>query len=166
MRDPGSPARLRPKNYNNYEFSLSDQSSLFDKNVRQGKTDDQGNAVEHYDVPDLFKNIGLLQATFYATVFDETGRPVSRSTSVDIYTQPVFFGVAGDGYWFYALNEPITFPLIALDRSEKIVNGATARVQVIKHEYHTVLTRNGDYFRYESQEEDKLFSSGTVSVSG
>ncbi len=157
---------FRPKNYDNYDFSLSDQSTVFDKNVRQGKTDDQGNAVEHYDVPDIFKNIGLLQATFYATVFDETGRPVSRSTSVDIFTQPVFFGVADDGYWFYPLNEPITFPLIALDRSEKIVNGTTARVQVIKHEYHTVLTRNGDYFRYESQEEDKLISSGAVSITG
>jgi uncharacterized protein YfaS (alpha-2-macroglobulin family) len=157
---------FRSKNYDSYDFSLSDQSALFDKNVRQGKTDDQGNAVEHYDVPGIFKNIGLLQATFYATVFDETGRPVSRSTSVDIYTQPVFFGVADDGYFFYPLNQPVTFPLIALDRSEKIVNGATARVQVIKHEYHTVLTRSGDYFRYESQEEDKLISSGTVSVSG
>ncbi|HXB05835.1 MAG TPA: MG2 domain-containing protein, partial [Puia sp.] len=157
---------FRPKNYDNYDFSLSNQSALFDKNVRQGKTDDQGNAVEHYDVPDIFKNIGLLQATFYATVFDETGRPVSRSTSVDIYTQPVFFGVADDGYFFYPLNQPVIFPLIAIDRTEKILNGATARVQVIKHEYHTVLTKNGDYFRYESQEEDKLISSGTVSVSG
>ena len=157
---------FNPKNYPNYNFSLSDQSSLFDKNVRQGKTDDQGNAVEHYDVPGIFKNIGLLQATFYATVFDETGRPVSRSTSVDIYTQPVFFGVADDGYLFYALNQPVTFPLIALDRSEKIINSATARVLVVKHEYHTVLTKNGDYFRYESQEEDKLISSGIVSVSG
>src|SRR5580698_8128130 len=113
----------------------------------------------------MFKNIGLLQATFYATVFDETGRPVSRSTSVDIFTQPVFFGVADDGYWFYPLNQPVTFPLIALDRNGKIVNGATARVQVIKHEYHTVLTKNGDYFRYESQQEEKLISSGVISIS-
>ncbi|HEV3414045.1 MAG TPA: MG2 domain-containing protein [Puia sp.] len=156
---------FRPKEYTDYDFNLSDQSSLFDKNVRQGKTDEQGNAVEHYDVPGIFKNIGLLQATFYATVFDETGRPVSRSTSVDIYTQHLFLGVADDGYWFYPLNQPVTFPLIALDRNEKVVNG-TARVEVIKHEYHTVLTKNGDYFRYESQEEDKLISSGVVPVSG
>ena len=157
---------FRPKDYEDYDFNLSDQSSLFDKNVRQGKTDDQGSAVEHYDVPDIFKNIGRLQANFYATVFDETGRPVSRRASVDIYTQPVFFGVAEDGYLFYPLNQLINFPLIALDRNEKVVNGASARVQVIKHEYHTVLTKNGDYFRYESQEEDKLISSNQVTVSG
>ena len=66
---------FRPKDHNEFDFNLSDQSASFDKTVRQGKTDEQGKAVEHYDVPDIFKNIGLLQATFYATVFDETGRP-------------------------------------------------------------------------------------------
>jgi alpha-2-macroglobulin len=156
---------FRPKDYENYTFNLSDQSASFDKNVRQGKTDEQGNAIENYEVPEIFKNIGLLQATFYATVFDETGRPVSRSTSVDIYTQKVFFGLADDGYWFYPLNQPVDFPLIALDRNEKIVTG-TAHVVVIKHEYHTVLTKNGDYFRYESQEEDKMITETTLPVSG
>jgi alpha-2-macroglobulin len=157
---------FNPKNYNTYDFSLSDQSTPFDKDVRQGKTDEQGNATEKYEVPGIFKNIGLLQATFYATVFDETGRPVSRSASVDIFTQPVFFGVADDGYLFYPLNQQVQFPLIALDRTEKVLNGASARVQVIKHDYHTVLTKNGNYFRYESQKEDKLISSGIVTVSG
>jgi uncharacterized protein YfaS (alpha-2-macroglobulin family) len=158
--------QFNPKNYNNYDFSLSDQSSLFDKTVRQGKTDDQGNAVEKYEVPAIFKNIGVLKALFFSTVFDETGRPVSRSTSVDIYTQPVFFGVVDDGYYFYPLNQAVEFPLIALDRSEKVLNGASARVEVIKHEYHTVLTKSGDYFRYESQKEDKLINSSLVTVSG
>jgi len=156
-----------PKNYRNYGFSLSAQNSTsFDKTVREGKTDEQGNAIEKYPVPEFFRNIGLLQATFYATVFDETGRPVSRSTSVDIFTQPVFFGVADDGYYYYPLNQAVQFPLIALDRNEKVLNGASARVQVIKHEYRTVLTKSGNYFRYESQKEDKQLSSGIVTVSG
>jgi uncharacterized protein YfaS (alpha-2-macroglobulin family) len=154
------------KNYRGFDFSLSDNNVSFDKDNREGKTDEQGNAVEKYDVPDIFKNVGLLQATFYATVFDETGRPVSRSTSVDIFTQPIFFGVADDGYSYYALNQAVQFPLIALDRNEKVLNGASARVQVIKHEYRTVLTKSGNYFRYESQKEDKLLNSGIVTVSG
>ncbi|HEY4111705.1 MAG TPA: alpha-2-macroglobulin [Puia sp.] len=158
---------LKPKNYRNYDFSLSAQNSTsFDKTVREGKTDEQGNAVEKYTVPDFFKNIGVLQATFYATVFDETGRPVSRSSSVDIYTQPVFLGVADDGYYFYPLNQAVQFPLIALDKNEKVLNAASARVQVIKHEYRTVLTKSGNYFRYESQKEDKQIASGIVSVTG
>jgi uncharacterized protein YfaS (alpha-2-macroglobulin family) len=157
---------FNPKKYTGFDFGLSSESGAFDKTVREGKTDEQGNAVEKYEVPDLFKNIGLLQATFYATVFDETGRPVSRSTSVDIFTQPVFFGVADDGYYFYALNQAVHFPLIALNRNENVLNGIMARVQVVKHEYRTVLTKSGSYFRYESQKEDKLISSGIVTVSG
>jgi len=158
---------FKPKSYRNYDFSLSAQNSTsFDKVEREGKTDEQGNATEKYTVPDFFKNIGLLEATFFATVFDETGRPVSRSTSVNIYTQPVFLGVADDGYYFYPLNEVVQFPIIALDKNEKVLNTASARVQVIKHEYRTVLTKSGNYFRYESQKEDKQVSSGIVTVSG
>jgi alpha-2-macroglobulin len=158
---------FNPKNYNNFDFSLSAQNSTsFDKTVREGKTDEQGNATEKYTVPDFFKNIGLLQATFYATVFDETGRPVSRSTSVNIYTQPVFFGVADDGFNYYPLNQSVSFPIIALDRNEKLLPTASARVQVIKHEYRTVLTKSGNYFRYESQKEDKQIASGIVTVGG
>lgn len=155
-----------PKDHRNYDFRLSDQNSVFDKTTRQGKTDEQGNATEKYEVPGMFKNIGLLQATFYATVFDETGRPVSRSTSVDIFTQPFFFGVADDGYYYYALNQAVQFPLIVLDRSERVLNGISARIQVIKHEYRTVLTKSGNYFRYESQKEDKLINSAIMTVSG
>ncbi|HVW61133.1 MAG TPA: MG2 domain-containing protein, partial [Puia sp.] len=157
---------FNPKNYRNYTFSLANQNTLFNKETKEGKTDEQGNAVEKYEVPEMYKNLGLLQSTFYATVFDETGRPVSRSTSVDIYTQPVYFGVSDDGYSYYALNQAIQFPLIALDRNEKVLSGSSARVQVIKHEYRTVLTKSGSYFRYESQQEDKLIASSLVTVSG
>jgi alpha-2-macroglobulin len=158
---------FNPKGYNNYNFSLSAQNSTsFDKVTREGQTDEHGNAAEKYTVPDFFRNIGLLKATFFATVFDETGRPVSRNTAVDIFTQPVFFGIGDDGYDFYALNQAVSFPLIALDRNEKVLTSASARVQVIKHEYRTVLSKSGNYFRYESQEEDKQISSGLITVGG
>src|SRR5580693_3612842 len=81
------------------------------------------------------------------------------SLPLSLITQPVFFGVADDGYYFYALNSAVQFPIVALDRNEKVLNGVSARVQVIKHEYRTVLTKNGSYFRYESQREDKLINS-------
>lgn len=155
-----------PKKYNTYDFSVQNEGLSFDKIVKEGKTDENGNATETYAVPDLFKNQGLLQAAFYATVFDETGRPVSRSTNVDIYTQPVYFGVSSDGYWYYPMNQTVKFPLIALDKNEKVVSGAKAEVKVIKHEYRTVLTKSGNYFRYESQRDDKLVAEQTVTING
>lgn len=156
---------FNPKKYNNYSFGLANQNSFFDKVVREGKTDEQGNAKEKYEVQDMYKNMGLLQASFYATVFDETGRPVSRSTSADIFTQAVFFGVADDGNWYYPLNQTVKFPIIALDKNEKVLN-TQAQVNVIKHEYRTVLTKSGSYFRYESQKEDKLITTANITVGG
>ena len=99
--------------------------------------------------------MGALQTNFYTTVFDETGRPVSRATSVDVFTQDVFFGVKQDWFYYYPLNQPVKFQLVAVNKDGNAVN-STARVEVIKHEYRTVLTKSGSYFRYESQKEDKL----------
>ena len=73
-----------------YDFSLANQNTFFDKEVKEGKTDAEGNAPIEYAVPATYANMGALQTNFYTTVFDETGRPVSRATSVDIFTQDVF----------------------------------------------------------------------------
>jgi alpha-2-macroglobulin len=156
---------FNPKKSDRYNFYIANQSVSFDKEVKEGKTDDNGNAIESFTVKEEYKNTGLLQAVFYATVFDETGRPVSRSTSVDIYTQNVFFGIGEDGWWYYPLNQTVKFPLIAVDKNEKTIIGQ-AKVEVIKHEYRTVLTKSGSYFRYESQREDKLVASNMVTVTG
>ncbi|MEI2738679.1 MAG: hypothetical protein V9F01_07830 [Chitinophagaceae bacterium] len=39
-------------------------------------------------------------------------------------------------------------------------------VEVIKHEYRTVLTKSGSYFRYESQREDKLMVEQQITIGG
>ena len=155
-----------PKRYQNYNFSLANQNSFFNKIVKEGTTDANGNATETYTVPDDHVNMGLLQANFYATVFDETGRPVSRNVIADIFTQQTFFGIADDGYWYYPLNQTVRFPVIAVDRNEKLLSGVQANVKVIKHEYRTTLVRNGGYFRYESSKDDKLIIEQTVTVNG
>jgi alpha-2-macroglobulin len=152
------------KNHIGFDFSLENQKDFFDKDVREGITDGNGEASIEYAVPNLYMNTGLLQANFYTTVFDETGRPVSRLTSSDIYTQSIFNGIKSDGYYYYALNQPVKFLLVSLDRTGNILP-ASARVEVIKHEYRTVLARNGRYFTYESQEEDKVMADNEVTVS-
>ena len=96
-----------PEKFADYDFSLANQNSFFDKVVKEGKTDQDGNASMSYDVPATYANMGVLQTSFYTTVFDETGRPVSRATSVDIHTQNVFFGVKRDWNYYYPLNQPV-----------------------------------------------------------
>jgi uncharacterized protein YfaS (alpha-2-macroglobulin family) len=152
-----------PAKFGDYDFSLTNSTSYFDKAVKQGKTDDAGNATILYAVPDMYSNVGALQANFFTTVFDETGRPVSRGASLDIYTQDIFFGIKRDWYYYYPLNQPVKFMLAAVNKDGNVVN-SVARIEVIKHEYKTVLTRSGSYFRYESQTDDKLMIENKINV--
>lgn len=152
-----------PEKFDGYDFGLANQSTFFDKEVKEGMTDEAGNAVIDYAVPAAYANMGALQTNFYTTVFDETGRPVSRASSVDIFTQDVFFGIKQDWFYYYPLNQPVKFQLAAVNKDGNAIN-ATARVEVIKHEYRTVLTKSGSYFRYESQKEDKLMIEQQINV--
>jgi uncharacterized protein YfaS (alpha-2-macroglobulin family) len=152
-----------PEKFQGYDFSLANQNTFFDKVVKEGKTDAEGNASEVYEVPETYTNMGALQTNFYTTVFDETGRPVSRGTSADIYTQDVFFGIKYDWFFYYPLNQPVKFQLAAVNKDGSSVNSA-ARVVVIKHEYRTFLTKSGSYFRYESQKEDKPMIDEKISI--
>lgn len=159
------PKRFAPAKYDRFDFELGSQPIIFEKVLRQGVTNEAGFAAAPYEVPALYKNLGLLEANFFTTVFDETGRPVNKFSSAKIYTQPVMFGIGNAGNNYYALNQPVRFPIIALNKLEQPVT-ATAQVQVIKHEYRTVLTKSGSYFRYDSQRDTKVVASATVQVSG
>ncbi len=154
---------FRPDKFEDYDFSISNPKSLAEKVVKEGKTDEQGNASEPFEVNKDYENSGVLQASFYTTVFDETGRPVSRAASLDIYTQNAYFGIKDDWYYYYPLNQPVKFQLAAVTKDGNATS-ATARVEVIKHEYHTSLAKSGNYFRYESSPEDKLMIENQIMV--
>ncbi|HEX6846097.1 MAG TPA: MG2 domain-containing protein [Chitinophagaceae bacterium] len=141
-----------PAKFEKYDFSFSSGNSPISKEVREGTTDAEGKAKQVYTVPDNLKNVGVLQTTFYTTVFDETGRPVSRASSIDVFTQDVFFGIRYDGWYYHALNQPVQFKLVSVNKDGNALN-AKARIEIIKREYNTHLVNTGGYFRYESQEE-------------
>ncbi|HMR93237.1 MAG TPA: MG2 domain-containing protein, partial [Chitinophagaceae bacterium] len=154
---------FRPEQFSDFNFALTNQTSFFDKVVRQGATDAEGNAKESYEVPAAYTNMGLLQTDFYTTVFDETGRPVSRALSADIFTQDVFYGIKHDWNYYFPLNQPVKLELASVGKDGKPAV-SVAKVQVIKHEYNTVLAKSGSYFRYESQRSDKIMAEGNVNV--
>ena len=153
------------RKYSDYDFSLANQQSFMDEDLRQGETDEDGSATEPFSVPANYANSGLLKANFYVTVFDETGRPVSRKATADIYTQDVFHGVKDDGFYYYSLNQPARFNMVSLNKDGTPVS-ARAKVQVIKHEYRTSLVRSGSYFRYDSRQEDKIMAEQEIEVGG
>ena len=139
------------------------QIRLIEKQVKRERRMRMAMQRSHSAVMKCMPIMDVLQANFYTTVFDETGRPVSRASAVDMFTQDVFFGIKEDWFYYYPLNQPVKFQLAAVNKDGNAVN-STAKVQVIKHEYRTVLARSGSYFRYESQKEDKLMIENQVSV--
>jgi uncharacterized protein YfaS (alpha-2-macroglobulin family) len=54
--------------------------------------------------------------------------------------------------------------LASADRNGN-ASSATGNVKVIKHEYRTVLTKSGSYFRYDSQEEDVVLFEKDMTIS-
>jgi alpha-2-macroglobulin len=156
---------FKPQQYYNFNFTISNRQQFFDNILRQGKTDEQGRATEQFTISENYKGMGILQARFFATVFDENGRPVSRSTTLDLLTQDVLIGIGGGEFNYYPLNQPLRIPIIALSPKEMPV-ATKAQISIIKHEYRTVLQKSGDYFRYESQREEKLLQKQDVTIQG
>jgi len=157
------PKNFLPEKYSDYNFDLANPNTTISKEVKEGKTNENGEATESFALRSMYANNGLLQANFYTTVFDETGRPVSRSSSIDLVTQDVFFGIKSDWYYYYALNQPVRFQIAAVSKDGVGVN-ATAKVQIVKHEYKTVLVKNGSYFRYDSQKKDQLMIENQLNI--
>ncbi len=154
-----------PEKFADYDFSLSASTSILEKAMIEGKTDAEGNGNAVFNVPATFTNNGVLQANFYTTVFDETGRPVSKAASIDIFTQDIMLGVKRDWYYYYSLNQPVKFELAAVNKDGNASSGI-ARIEVIKKEYRTVLVKSGSHFRYESQQDDKTMVETQLTVGG
>jgi len=154
------------KNFPKFDFSLSQTESNYENVLLEGVTDINGNASKSYLVPNYFKDRGVLQTNFYTTVFDESGRPVSRASTADIFTQNVFYGISDNGYGYNPLNQPVKFNIIALNKDDKVLSNAKAKILVIKNEYKTVLSRSGSYYRYESQLNKKTMEDKDVIISG
>jgi len=152
-----------PGKFEKFDFSFSSETVSISKDTREGTTDAEGNAKQVYTVPGNLKNVGVLQTTFYTTVFDETGRPVSRASSIDVFTQEVFFGIKYDGWYYHALNQPVQFNLASVNKDGNAVN-AKAKIEIIKREYNTHLVNSGGYFRYESQEEIRSIETRELTV--
>ncbi len=160
-----SAKQFQPKQFSKYDFNLSNRETYFESVVREGTTSEDGSFVERFSPVPSFSNNGIIKASFFTTVFDETGRPVNRFASSDIATQKEFIGVNDDDYYYYPLNQNIRFNLVAVNASEQVVS-AKVNVQVIKHEYKTVLSKSWNYFRYESQRDDKIVAEQTLNISG
>lgn len=155
-----------PKGFGEYTFDLSGKlTTLFEKDLRQGKTSSSGSFSESFTIPETYKNCGLLEGKIFTTVFDESGRPVNRVNQFEVYSQDIFYGIkVFDSY--VDTRQQLVVPLIALDKTG-MPKTASAKVQLINYQWQTVLQKD-DYgrFRYVSEKQERVMDDRLVSITG
>ncbi|QMW01969.1 alpha-2-macroglobulin family protein [Spirosoma foliorum] len=165
-----------PKGFEEYDFDIPNgavatqedatgKPDVFPKEVRQGRTNANGQATEKFPISGLYQDIGVLEAKLFVTVFDENGRPVNRLRRLDVLTQDTFFGVRlPDRY--VATNAPIAAELVALDPAGTLKASASASVEVIRYDYQTVIEKDGDRIKYSTKRREKSVYTNSLIFKG
>ncbi|WP_170312674.1 alpha-2-macroglobulin family protein [Spirosoma agri] len=153
-----------PKGFEEYNFDIPNETT-FPKELRQGRTNANGQATERFPISALYQDIGLLEGKLFVTVFDENGRPVNRLRRFDVLTQDTFFGVRlPDRY--VATNAPVTADLVSLDPTGVVRASSSATVDVVRYEYQTVIEKKNEQIKYTTKRREKLVYSNTLVFKG
>lgn len=154
------------KDFPGYNFNVKTKNNItFNKEVREGVTDANGLATEKFIIPQDYKNIGVLSAKLFTTVFDETGRPVNRMKAFDVYTQPVLFGIKMNET-YVDRGTPFTIPFAAVNATGKGVN-AKAHIQIVRFDWYSSVERDeyGSSYRYLSRKKERVLMDQNVNIS-
>ncbi len=151
--------------YKDFDFNLDGRSNRYEygNKTYEGETDNEGKILKSFYIGKEYQNIGKLQATATTTVFDETGRSVSRGVQFDIFTQNAFIGVKNIPQYI-GTNEPLNFNFIALSPDETPTN-ATAKVEIIRNRWQTILEKNyQNKLEYISRNKEEVIQAIEINI--
>ncbi|QNP52731.1 hypothetical protein H9L05_03000 [Hymenobacter qilianensis] len=146
--------------------SSEDDSSLsdrFEKTVREGTTDSNGKGIATYNVSD-YTDLGNLEGTAFATVFDESGRPVNRLATFEVRTQAVLFGIKKLPE-LVSTRQPVAIHVLSVKAQDVLeLAPAQAEVKIVRLLWETVIERQGGRYTYVSQKKEQLMSSSIKQI--
>ncbi|MEM0998781.1 MAG: MG2 domain-containing protein [Bacteroidota bacterium] len=156
--------------YANFNFNPQGVSNSYLKNeYRDGKLDAEGKTTLTWSAPNDINSTGVIAATAYATVYDATGRTVTQPVRFQINPNAYFVGIRSGAY-YVSTGTPVPFKFVAVDSRDKPLRSFPVEVEVFRHEWRSVLTKNssGRYFyRSErqliSEEKKKMTLNGAPS---
>ncbi|MFQ3575230.1 MAG: MG2 domain-containing protein, partial [Cytophagales bacterium] len=158
-------ANISSETYKNFMFNIEGLSySYINNQLKTGKTDNEGKWADEFKPEIKWKNNGIIKANFFVTVFDESGRPVNRTKSIDIITQDYFVGIQPVAN-YVDVRSLVSFPIITIDSKGNFKPGAV-RVQVVKKDWHTLLEK--DYYggyRYVSKRQEVVMKEQQINTS-
>jgi uncharacterized protein YfaS (alpha-2-macroglobulin family) len=154
-----------PTGYEAYSFDIpgdkNGPAAAFPKELRQGRTNANGQVTEQFAIPALYQDIGLLEGKLFVTVFDENGRPVNRLRRFDVLTQDTFFGTRlPDRY--VTTGTSVAAELVALTAGGTVRPSATAQVEVVRFDYQTVIEKQNGQIRYNTRKQETPVYTNTL----
>jgi hypothetical protein len=155
------------KNYPGYFFSNSSiTNTTIDHTFLEGQLDNDGKTKIEYDIPSGIQSKGVIVGTAYVSVFDLTGRTVTRSASFDVFPKDYFIGIKSTDY-YYGVNENISLNLITVDKDDKLINNFSATAKLVRYEWQTVLKKDySDRYYYASEEKEFNEWEKDVTING
>lgn len=140
------------KKYKDYNFMPQKASSSdLSNDLSEGTLDEQGKATMTWTAPADITSYGIVKGRAYVTVFDATGRTVSRIVPFNIQPNDYFLGVKQNAY-YAAVNAASSFSFVAVNSKDAPLKSFPAELEVIRYEWRTVLTKNNnDQYFYNSQ---------------
>jgi alpha-2-macroglobulin len=155
---------LKPKAFPDYNFTVESKNMPYLATLTNSGTTDAAGKASQVIKPEAYDGIGVLDGTLFTTVFDETGRPVNRLNKVEILTQPVFIGIKNFDEWV-STRKPMNFKLIAVNSEGKAQGNVQAQVVISHLRYETVIERDGNRYRYISQQKESVEFSRQINIS-
>ncbi|WP_461099806.1 alpha-2-macroglobulin family protein [Spirosoma luteolum] len=156
---------IAPSGFETYSFAMAGADdtpvAAFPKELRQGRTNANGQATERFVLPARYQDMGLLDGKLFVTVFDENGRPVNRLRRFDVLTQSTFFGTRlPDRY--VTTQTPIQADFVALTADGVLSPSAQARVDIVRFDYQTVIEKKDEQIRYTTQTRETSVYTNTL----
>ena len=152
------------KRYPEYEFgNYSGTNTKIESSFTESALDANGKGKVTYVIPETVQSGGYIEASCYVSVFDVTGRSVSKGVDFNIYSKDDFIGIKQNGY-YHGVNQDIDFDLAVVDKNDKGINGYAAEAELVRYEWHSVLRGNssGRYYYVSEKKEFKEWKKDIV----
>ncbi len=155
------------KKYPRFDFTRSSiKNPTIDNTMLDGTLDSKGQATIEYDIPKDVVSGGVITGTAYVSVFDLTGRTITRNVSFDVFPKDYFIGIKAPGYYF-GTNDKLEFQFVTVNPDDKPINNFKAAAKLVRFEWQTVLKkdRNGQYY-YASEQKPIDEWSKSIEING
>lgn len=160
-------APYRSKKYPKFSFAPRKvDNDYLSNDLESGKLDVAGKDKFKWTAPGSIEAAGIVRGRAFVSVFDATGRTVTRTVPFNMYPNDYYIGVS-NGAYYVSTGSPVPVNVVAVSPEDKPLSNFRGQVEVIRYEWRTVLkkNRNGEY-RYQSERKEIVEESKSLNING